>query len=96
MKSWTIKQIADLNIVSESSVKKAIYTLKTLPVYYLEGIKTPRVLHSELVKWLGYDPLIETNGTVEITKTVKTKNRTVTTTTRIQVDEQPSLFDHRK
>lgn len=94
MKFWTISEIASLNIVSESSVKKAIYQLGTLTATYPRGIRSPRIRHDHLVEWLGFDPIDgEMGGTVEITRTVKTKDRVVTTTTRIHHDEQPALFD---
>jgi len=98
MRSWSIKQIVALNVYCESTIKRAIYVTKKLPVIYSNGVRSPRVLHSDLVDWLGFDPLKQPNMNLEITKTVKTKGKTVTTTTRIkpQDDGQMSLFDKLK
>lgn len=83
MKLWTIKEIAELGIYSLSFIKKAIYKQKTLKVHRLGG--STRVKHSDLVEWLGIDPLKPpAGGSIEITKTVQTKDKTITTTTRIQ------------
>ncbi|MGA9769293.1 MAG: hypothetical protein WBV94_09650 [Blastocatellia bacterium] len=91
MKLWTIKEIAELGIYSLSFVKRAIYIKKTLKVHRVDGSRSPRVKHSDLVKWLGADPIDD--GTVEITKTIKTKDKTITATSRIDRELQPALFD---
>ncbi|HEX8091452.1 MAG TPA: hypothetical protein VF762_21540, partial [Blastocatellia bacterium] len=67
------------------------YITKTLKVHRVDGSRSPRVKHTDLVAWLGTDPLDD--GTVEVTKVIKTKDRTVSVTTRINRELQPSLFD---
>jgi hypothetical protein len=91
--SWRIQEIVDLGIYSKSTIEKAIYKNKTLKVVYANGVHSPRVLHTDLIDWLGYDPLAQPNISVEITKTVKTKDRTTTTKTRIEREAQLPLFD---
>jgi hypothetical protein len=93
MKLWTIKEIAELKIYSLSFIKKAIYVKKTLKVHRVDGSRSPRVKHTDLVDWLGTNPLEPDDGTVEITKTIRTKDKTISTTTRINRESQPALFD---
>lgn len=91
MKLYTIQEIADLTGFSVSKVKNAIYKNGTLKVEHIVG--SVRIRHSQLVEWLGFDPLDEPQVEISISKIVKTKDRTVTTTTRIEKPLQPTLFD---
>ena len=93
MKIWRVQEIADLGYCSLSTVKKAIYVKKRLPVFYPAGVHTPLVKHTDLVAWLGFDPLDDSGANIEITKIVKTKDKTVTIKTRIERDSQAKLFD---
>jgi excisionase family DNA binding protein len=90
MKLWTIDEIASLTGFSLSKVKTAIKN-KHLHTQKIGGSR--RVRHSQLVEWLGFDPLDEQAVGLEISKTIKTKDKIVTIKTKIEKPLQPTLFD---
>jgi predicted DNA-binding transcriptional regulator AlpA len=52
---WTLAEVVRLTGYSESTIKRALSAGEILP--HRPGAR--RIVHSELCRWLGYDPLTE-------------------------------------
>jgi excisionase family DNA binding protein len=90
MKLWTVEEIVALTGFSISKIKTAIKK-EELKTQKIGGSR--RVRHSQLVEWLGFDPLNEPTVELSISKTVRTKDRVVTIETKIEKPPQMALFD---
>lgn len=89
MKLWTLEEISG---VSGFSVRTLYRRIKGGEIEARKIGGQWRVMHEWLVTWLGCDPAKNPDFSVTVSRTVRTKGKSVTTATQTRREQQPKLF----
>lgn len=90
MKLWTIQEIVSVTGFSKSKVQRAIST-NELESRKIGGSR--RVLHKWLIDWLRLDPTLDPDIIISVSKSVQTRGKRTTMTTRIERRNEQLPFE---